>query len=132
MWNKFIKFVHFLKMYPDRNFHAKKLECLKKNTIFSTKGTKSMLKKPINFSDWNSDWNFIHFFQLKQVNAWENKVWLPIFPCQKASLFEIEYTSFNQRKEMYVKEDYQFLAHFKKSILSSSSMPKNFSVRNWI
>ena len=53
-------------------------------------------------------------------------------PFQKVSLFETEYTFFNQRKEMYVEEDYQFLSHFKKCIPTSTSMPKNFSVWNWI
>ena len=33
-------------------------------------------------------------------------------PCQTFSVFEFEYTSFNQRKEIFVKEDYQFLSPF--------------------
>ena len=49
-------------------------------------------------------------------------------PCQTFSVFEFEYTSFNQRKEMYVEEDYQFLSHFKKCIPTSTSLPKIFSV----
>ena len=33
-------------------------------------------------------------------------------PCQTISVFEFEYTFFNQRKEMFVEEDYQFLPPF--------------------
>ena len=67
-----------------------------------------------------------------EVNVWENKVWLSIFPCQKISVFEIEHTSFNQSKEMYVKEDDQILSHFKKSIPTQIFMPKSFSVWKFI
>ena len=37
-----------------------------------------------------------------------------LLQCQKISVFVIEYTFFNQSKEMYMEEDYQFLSHFKK------------------
>ena len=33
-------------------------------------------------------------------------------PCQTISMFEFEYTFFDQTKEMFVKEDYQFLSPF--------------------
>ena len=53
---------------------------------------------------------------------------------KKISAFVIEYTFFNQTKEICVKEvyDYQFLSPFKKCIPTSMSMQTNFSVWNWI
>ena len=92
-----------------------------------------------------SVWNWIHFFQSKEGNECERSVWLSIFfspfkncfptkiPCQTISVFDFEYTFFDQRKEMFVKEDYQFLSPFiKKYIPTSTYTTKSFSIWNWI
>ena len=48
--------------------------------------------------------------------------------CQKTQVFEIRYSFFHQRLEMYLKEDYHFLSLFKNCIPTSTSVPKAFSV----
>ena len=55
---------------------------------------------------WKKNINFCHLLKIgfKQI-----------LPCQKISVFEIECTHFNQRKEIYVKEDYQF-CHLSKNV----------------
>ena len=59
----------------------------------------------------------------------EHQKWIPTSTSMpKNSVFETEYTFFNQNKEMYVKEDYQYLSPFKKCIPTKTSMPKSFSV----
>ena len=97
-------------MYPIKNFHAKKFQCLKLNTIFSTNGSKCMVKQSmtINFCHlvnygFRQDYQFLSPFK----NCIPTKI-----PCQTISVFEFEYTFFNQRKEMFVEEDYQFLPPF--------------------
>ena len=53
----------------------------------------------------------------------------------KNSVFEIEYTFFNQRNKKYVEEAYQFLPPIKKCIPTKSDKyfyTKIFSVWNWI
>ena len=102
-----INFCHLLKIVSRQKFHAKKFQCLKIHTLFST----------------------------KEVHVWENKVWVSVFvvflkwiptstSMPKISLFEIEYTFFKQRNEIYVEKDYQFLPLFKKYIPTKTSMPK--------
>ena len=46
----------------------------------------------------------------------------------KNSVFEIEYTFFNQWSVKYVEEDYQFLPPFKKCIPTKIYMPKSVGV----
>ena len=47
-------------------------------------------------------------------------------PCQTFSVFEFEYTSFNQRKEVFVEEDYEFLSPFIKNYPERYFHAKNF------
>ena len=89
-----------------------------------------------------SVWNWIFFFSIKGTKCMWKKtnifchflknVTRQVLPCQKTSVFKNEYNFFNQRNEKYVKEDYQLLSSFKNWIPTSTSMPKNFSVCNWI
>ena len=45
--------------------------------------------------------------------------------CQKVSVFEVDYTFFNQRNKIYVEENYQFLPLFKKQIIQvKTSIPQ--------
>ena len=74
-----------------------------------------------------SDWNFIHFFQLKQVNAWENKIWLPIIPCQKFQCLKMNtLLSIKGRKCMWKKTTN--FCQIPKYIPTSISAPKKSSV----
>ena len=96
-------------VYPGKNFHNKN-SVFEKNILFPTKGTKYMWKKTINFCHFSKNVS-------RQVN-----------PCQKTQVFEIRYSFFHQRNEMYLKEDYHFLSPFKNCIPTSTSVPKAFSV----
>ena len=69
-------FATFKKMYPDKNFQAKLFQCLKLNTIFSTNGSKCMGKQNMT----------IHFFHLLKIGFRQ------VLPCQKISVFEVEYS----------------------------------------
>ena len=62
-------------MYPVKNFHAKLFQCLKLTTIFSTNGSKCMGKQNMT----------IHFCHLLKSGFRQ------VLPCQKISVFEVEY-----------------------------------------
>ena len=72
----------FKKCIATKNFHAKKFQCLKFHTLFSTNGNKCMGKQSMTI-------NFCHI--LKNVSQQK-------LPCQKVSVFEIEYKFFNHWK----------------------------------
>ena len=97
----------FKKCIPTSTSMPKNFQCLEVNTLFQNKCMAI---------------SFCHL--LKNVSR-------QLIPLQKVSLIEIEYTFFNQRKEMCVEEDYQFLSRFKKFIPTSTSMLKSFSVWKW-
>ena len=108
-------FVTFWKMYPDKNFHAKKFRWLKMNTIFSTNGSKCMGKQIglsifVAFSKMDSS----YYFHAKNFSV---RKWIHFFQSNEG---------------MYVREDYQFLSPFKNCIPTKTSMPKNPIVWNWI
>ena len=75
MWKKTINICHLSKNVFRKNFHAKKFQCLKFHTIFSTNGSKCMEKQSMTI-------NFCHLLKygFRQV-----------LPCQKISVFEVEY-----------------------------------------
>ena len=77
MWKKDINFCPLSKLYPDKYFHFKKMQCLKLNTLFPFNGTKCMQKKTINFC---------HLLK----NVFRHKL-----PVKKNSVFKIEYTFLN-------------------------------------
>ena len=54
---------------------------------------------------WKKNFNFCHLLKIGSKQ---------ILPCQKISVFENECTHFNQNKEIYMKEDYQFCHLLKK------------------
>ena len=87
-------------MNSDKYVHAKIFQYLRLITLFqSNEG--NVCERRLS--------NFVTFH--KNVSR-------QVLPCQKVSVFEIEHTFFNQRREMNVKEvfDYQFLSPFKKCI----------------
>ena len=143
-------------MDPNKYFHDKKFQCLKLNTLLSTKGKKCIWKKIINFvTFWKSIptststpknfsvWRRIKLFQSKEQKVcWRS---LSIFvtfqkmcsdkkrqvlPCQKVQCLKLNILFFNPRNEIYLEEDYQLLAPFKKCIPTSTCILKTSVFEN--
>ena len=89
-------FVTFHKKVPRQVLPCQKFQCLKLITLFSIKG-----RKCCEISVWLS------FFVTFQKKCIPTKT-----PIQTISMFEFDYTFFNQRKELFKKEGYQFLSPF--------------------
>ena len=87
-------------MNSDKYVHAKKFQYLRLITLFQSNEGKFCERR------------------LSIFVTFHKNVSRQVLPCQKVSVFEIEATFFNQRREMNVKEvyDYQFLSPFKKCI----------------
>ena len=96
---KTINFCHLSKTYSDKNFHLKKFQCLKLNTIFSHKGTKCIRKKTINICH-----------RLQNVSQ-------QVCPCQKNSVFEIEYILFQSKERNVSRRRLIFFVTLKKNFL---------------